>query len=451
MSSESPKTTLLSLPDELLSKIVYEVFAPYNVSFEFSEEVRAVALICRRFLPLVEERAYQRFDYGGDRKLLRWRLNKFEKRPELRALVRHLGFRRVAVYDDDDDDDDEDFGILEASFPPYTAFSKFPHVRTLVLDEALPADIASVLFGPASEAHSSVRRLKISYMTQKDHEVHEAVWWNALSRLPNLEEFALAPEDGSTVLAFNTLEPVTPVLSVHQLEVNTDTNLADGSPDIVRLFPNLNNLRINIEDLNLDAARVDRLLNTAPTALEGLHLSAYLETVVPSLASHLERCTQLQRLRLHRIASLDAILPALQSSSISVLELASDVSDKFLLGLVDGPTRMKCLEALQLDHRWSPSADTARSQVIFACKRGNQGASALVQFKRQHTPRWSLGTTLDGLCKAIDIARPCLVDVTLAEGDWTLIEEYLGKEEAAKAVQRRREQAQVEVEGESTA
>ncbi|GAA5989944.1 hypothetical protein JCM10908_002388 [Rhodotorula pacifica] len=482
MSNERTRTSLLSLPDELLDKIVHEVFAPFTVSFEFSKEARDVALICRRFRSLVEQRAYQRFTYGGDRKLLRWRLNKFENRPDLRALVRHLEFRRVHDEDDAIDDDDENFDIKTASFPgSHSALSRFPEVRTLVLDEAFPADIANVLGGPASEAHLSVRRLEINYMAHEGDEQHKAAWWNALSRFPNLEELLLAPVAGEefTVLAFDTSEAVMPVLPVRTLEVTTRVNLADGSPHIITLFPNLNDLRVDIAGTSLDTSRVGRLLHMDPKTLETLHLygHSYSETVVPSLESHLERFTQLQRLRLDRIASLDAILPALQSSSISVLELASDVSDKFLLGLVGGPTRMKRLQSLRLNHLWPiPRAETIRYGTTSVCRKKRGGASAIVQLKEYYASKLPHGATEKGLRKAVDIARShgskvsssalgyigweelfdrevesCLVDVTLAEDDWTVIEEYLGKDEAAKAVQRRREQPHAKADGESAA
>ncbi|GAA5989904.1 hypothetical protein JCM10908_002372 [Rhodotorula pacifica] len=475
MSTERTRTSLLSLPDELLDKVVHELFDGYPVYVDLSKEACAVALICRRLRPLVEQRVYHRLDYGGDRKLLRRRLNKFEKRPELRALVRLLEFRHAF----DDDDDSEYYEINNTSYPgSHKALSQFPGVRTLILHEAFPADIANVLGGSTTRAHPNVRRLKIKYMARKENGVHKAVWWNSLSRLPNLEEFTLAPvaREESTVLAFDTSEVITPVLSVYKLEVTTNINLADDSPDISTLFPNLIDFRIRIEGPWLHTADIDRLLHTAPSTLHTLRLDALGEIEIPLLRAHLERFSKLKRLYMSEIESLDEILPAIQSSSISLLQLACSASDKFLLGLVDGPTRMKHLEALQLDLLGGPNETGIQPLIAAACRDKRDGANRLARLKEDYAPPWPPGASEKGLGKAVDVARShgikvsgwvlpyigweerwdrevesCLVDATLAEGDWTVIEEYLGKDEATKAVQRRQGQAQVEVDGESAA
>jgi hypothetical protein len=457
MTTGRIKTSLLSLPDELLSAIFSEIVR------DDSRVPRAAAFVstCRRLAPIVRQEVYRELRVGHRTIAARLLAELCSKRPDLRALVQGLHLQRAIEVGDDDE-----MCINYGDEHPGNAFMhlEFPALHTLSVLEATPADIFDIISRVSAPARTDIRKLILGCVPEPklggDGE-HSATWWHLLTRWPALRNLTLWTTSYGyrpARIVFSDERDVSPHRNLHSLTLDGEVWDPAGGQTLAALFPTLQRLRVSDEFL----PELETLLRQAPTSLTRLTLSTKHIPLEGLLSDVLARFPLLEFLSLCQIDA-SASLPSIRTSRIKhiCLSFGAQLTDQDMRGLVDGPARMKHLEALELDYI-SLDLD-CWSERDLKDALGRDARYDLAQVKDAMHPEWPEGCTADGLRAVMDAARKnsikvygtavdcldwsdrfdeqverLLVDDALASNDYTTIERYFGEEGAGKAILRQR-------------
>ncbi|KAG0666358.1 hypothetical protein C6P46_004928 [Rhodotorula mucilaginosa] len=390
------KTSLLSLPDELLSAILSEVVRTHG------SRTATLVSTCRRLAPIVRQEVYWELRVGNDEAQSDVLSELCANRPDLRRLVRVLHVerpiqevheRKMIVYD-----------YIDVHPCIKLLHSDFPALHTLSVYQATPIDIFTILSRVAATTRPDIRKLTLQCAPGSVDSVykrHKTIWWHFLARLPKLERLTI-------------------------------TTSHIPSPDEI-LFEHVN--------------------GRAVSPLPGLHS---LTLDIPMPHNFLARLPRLERLCLHGVDAA-VLLPSIRTSHIKHLRISVNATftDEILLDLVDGPMHMKYLKVLQLDYTYGIDP-WANCDLVLAHMRQTQ--FNLARVKAELSPKWPPGCSREGLRTVLDAARQMgikvygtaldcldwsdrfdelserlLVDDALASNNYTIIERHLGKEGAEKA------------------
>ena len=133
MATGRTKTSLLSLPDELLSAIFSEVVRMRG------SRTATFASICRRLAPIVRQEVYRELLVGNNEAQSDVLSELCANRPDLRGLVRVLRVERPV-------EEIHERTIHIAVHPAIELLhSDFPALHTLSVFQATPADIFDIL------------------------------------------------------------------------------------------------------------------------------------------------------------------------------------------------------------------------------------------------------------------------------------------------------------------
>ena len=458
MTTGRIKTSLLSLPDELLSTIFFEVV--YN----HGSRTAAFALTCRRLAPIVRQEVYWELEFWDGRcktgnRLL---LELCGKRPDLRAFVRVLSTDRVQETSDD--------GELHVDYTaehPCIQLLRvhFPAFHTLHLFEATPVDIFDVLSRLSATTGPDIRKLSLGYVPDPELDgdsEHKETWWHLLARLPMLENlrfYTMSSVRGHVRIVFDDTQAFFPLPNLHSLTLDGPPWDPVGGPALAALFPNLKRLRLACHS---SSAELETLLRQAPISLLHLTLSTTHFRIQDLQPDVLTRFPLLERLSLCRIGAT-ASLTSIRTMHIKHIRLSygAELADQDLRSLVDSSARMQHLKALELDYmKFGPKYWFERDLKDAL---GRDSRHDLAQVKAAMLLEWPQGCSAQGLREVMDAARKngikvfgtvvdCLdwsdrfdeqaecylVDDALASNDYTTIERYLGEVGAGKAILRQR-------------
>ncbi|KWU44341.1 hypothetical protein RHOSPDRAFT_34130 [Rhodotorula sp. JG-1b] len=183
MATGRIKTSLLSLPDELLSAIFFEVMRDDDVS-----QPAALVSTCRRIAPIVQQEIYRELGVGDNEAQFDVLSELCAKRPDLRALVRVLRVGRAAQ-----EDDNVGRTINYTAVHPGIRLlhSDFPALHALSVFHATPADIFTILSRIAATTRPDIRELTLPCAPGSD---------NCLARLECLERLCLHGVDAAVLL-----------------------------------------------------------------------------------------------------------------------------------------------------------------------------------------------------------------------------------------------------------
>ncbi|GAA5989940.1 hypothetical protein JCM10908_002386 [Rhodotorula pacifica] len=462
MSTKHTKTSLLSLPDELLEVVVSQVL--YNRRSSACN----LALACRRLSSLVQKEFFKEIGYGGRLKTFELLTTVLAGNAHLRALVKEMRFFRTIGLDEDGEDLNKEYRDYSTDYPGSPdVLAQYSSLRSLSILGASPDEIQLILGAPSCPILDNIRHLELRCGGDPNLGFtgvfkHKALWWNLLQRMPTLEELVLSSdilnEETESRIVFDEHDMPQPLPSVRYLKLESPVFLPEQIPLLEALLPNL-------EHLNLDCIfneDVKHILDGAPVGLRRLTLCWANRDNRSHASLPLDRFARLDTLSLWDIAA-PLLFPALRTTSIQSLhfDLATEVTDELLLGLVSGPTRMKHLASLRIDYIWTHGNEEALRRLagLLATIQGDD----LEDVRDRMRPSWPEGCSASGLQKTIEAARPnrikvygravdcldwdhrfsdlaerCLVDHALAENDYTIIEPYLGEEGAGAAILRQR-------------
>ncbi|GAA5989905.1 hypothetical protein JCM10908_002373 [Rhodotorula pacifica] len=454
MSTERTRTSLLSLPDELLEVILTTVLAGRP-----RPPASQVALICRRVARLVRQPLYYEIALGPSSGKWRQCHKLLMERADLRELVKD-----VTLYTDDD-------GISSTALSECAKLlAELPQLDTLSIEAVAPL-IADLFDKISAHGLLSARHVSIPLFPNDDDPedaVYDAVWWPSLARLPRLRQISLSPGDNcaEVTLRFPATTTPLPLTAVHTLEIYGPAFSAQGPGDLADLLPHLERLDLTFFD---DAATLLHILKTAPVTLKHLHIynSCAADAQIPPI---LDRFPHLDQLSIPNHLQTRLLLPFLLSSRIRSLSFHHDfsedhegvtVTDEFLLKLVGAAEGMQCLERLHLDYAWVRHDVAIQEEIAMAIK--TAARDDLVKVRAHVGPDWPTGCSARGLESVIEVAHArgihlsgdalrcldwdrhfdelverLLVGHALAENDYTLIEEYLGEQGAGAAISRQR-------------
>ncbi|GAA5989942.1 hypothetical protein JCM10908_002387 [Rhodotorula pacifica] len=450
MSTERMRTSLLSLPDELLEVILTTVLAGRPRS-----PASQLALICRRMARLVRQPLYYEITLRLSSRKCRKLHKLLMERADLRELVKD-----VTLYDIDDD------GIPSIALSECAELvAKLPQLDTLSL-EAVSSVIAKLFDEIFAQGQLSARHVSISLFPDNDDPedaVHDAVWWPSLARLPRLRQISLYPgDDANVTLRFPAATTPLPLTAVRKLDIYGTVFSAKGPADLADLLPHLERLDLTFHN---NAEGLVRSLQAAPGTLTHLHIYTSCAADAQILPI-LNRFPHLDHLSIPNNLQLRLLLPFLLSSRIRLLSFHHDLSaehegvnvtDEFLLKLVSAAEGMQCLKRLQIDYAWARHDVHVQEEIANAIR--TAARDDLDWTRARRGPHWPAGCSAKGLESVIEVARTrgihisgdtlhcldwhrhfddlverCLVDHALAENDYTLIEQYLGEEGAGAAI-----------------
>ncbi|TKA51743.1 hypothetical protein B0A53_05425 [Rhodotorula sp. CCFEE 5036] len=147
------KTSLLSLPDELLSAIFSEVVRTHG------SRTATLVSTCRRLAPIVRQEVYWELRVGNDEAQSDVLSELCANRPDLRRLVRVLHVerpiqevheRKMIVYD-----------YIDVHPCIKLLHSDFPALHTLSVYQATPIDIFTILSRVAATTRPDIRKLTL--------------------------------------------------------------------------------------------------------------------------------------------------------------------------------------------------------------------------------------------------------------------------------------------------
>ena len=153
MTNVRIKTSLLSLPDELLSAIFCEVMYTHG-----ARTTAALVSTCRRLAPIVRQEVYRELWVGNNEAQVDVLSELFARRPDIKALVRGVHVERTA------EEDDDGRTILDYT-PEHPCIkllrSAFPALHTLTVLEATPIDISMIIDRVAATTCPEIRKLML--------------------------------------------------------------------------------------------------------------------------------------------------------------------------------------------------------------------------------------------------------------------------------------------------
>lgn len=262
MTTGRIKTSLLSLPDELLSTIISEVVRVHG------RRTATLASTCRRLAPIVRQEVYRELLFGNNEAQSDVLSELCANRPDLRGLVRVLRVerpveeihkRKMIVYD------------YIAVHPGIKLLhSDFPALRTLSVSQATPTDIFTILSRVAATTRPDIRKLTLQCAPDSVNSVykrHKTIWWHILARLPKLEHLTITPSDGPSLVEILIEHvngrAVSPLPGLHSLTIGKPMSGMVKVPELATLFPSLKSLQLTCT-LSSD---LESVLRHAPTSL----------------------------------------------------------------------------------------------------------------------------------------------------------------------------------------
>jgi hypothetical protein len=447
------KTSLLSLPDELLSAILSEVVRTHG------SRTATLVSTCRRLAPIVRQEVYWELRVGNDEAQSDVLSELCANRPDLRRLVRVLHVerpiqevheRKMIVYD-----------YIDVHPCIKLLHSDFPALHTLSVYQATPIDIFTILSRVAATTRPDIRKLTLQCAPGSVDSVykrHKTIWWHFLARLPKLERLTITtshiPSPDEILFEHVNGRAVSPLPGLHSLTLDIPMPRTVKTPELATLCPSLKSLQLTC----VFSADLESLLRNAPTSLTQLTfwICSPTRATLPLQDNFLARLPRLERLCLHGVDAA-VLLPSIRTSHIKHLRISVNATftDEILLDLVDGPMHMKYLKVLQLDYTYGIDP-WANCDLVLAHMRQTQ--FNLARVKAELSPKWPPGCSREGLRTVLDAARQMgikvygtaldcldwsdrfdelserlLVDDALASNNYTIIERHLGKEGAEKA------------------
>lgn len=436
--------SLLSLPTELLKLIVDSYLdGPDPLP-------SALSTTCTRLYELVRARVFRTLDYGSNASKNSQLKTILQQRSEVCKVVRRLQIICQQV-PDADVATQHDAGAL---------LCRLPALEMLWIVARSSTELCDIFDQPAEARLPPIRWLKIQLARDEESHHDDLGWWNALSRWMSLQSLVLESEfEGwePSALALDPQKLPQALASVRHLTFDLSAFSGPQVPALRDLFPSLETLEIFVSG-EAQSPGVSSL-RAAPSSLKVLtvHNQAFAGTQLD-----LGRFKSLRSLRLVGKVDLEGLPPALASlPSLEMLRFdgSSNITDKLLLNLIEGPTltRLEQLRSLHLHH--VPLKIKNRKFSSKEIVRELDCGRSFDTIKDEYRPKWPAGWSERSILEVLEAGRRRNVkivgpaaarlewdrrfDAKVAQvlyqhtedtGDRTLIERVFGKERAEQVI-----------------
>ncbi|GAA5988958.1 hypothetical protein JCM10908_006246 [Rhodotorula pacifica] len=385
----SQRTSLLSLPDELLVRIFDEL----RNNYDWLQDLHSAMFVCRRLYPAAQTALYHDVEFSD------WKsanLQRFAEslanRPELGQLV-----TAISMYIGTLPDDllVEHRGLItKLSFVRALSRLKKLHIFVTGSSDGVPR-LFSELQTPSLRDVSVLCRV-----TSANREGWYAVW-ASLQGFPDLHTLHLSmTNDLLDAPAARRVKPLPQVRTSH-IDADFVTSIFGVEATIASLLPNLTDLEYN-RSKNLSAADASRTLANLPPSLEKLDIHSY---EMPALTGYFKALPPLKHLALYRSAYVEsellAYLPTSRLESIS-FDLFVDVTDRVLYALTEATNRPRSLRRIHSD---SPHSGEGTEVHLDLKELSDPSDDAIDNVYANNCPDWREGCSEEGLRAAIAAAE----------------------------------------------
>ncbi|POY76358.1 hypothetical protein BMF94_0555 [Rhodotorula taiwanensis] len=377
------KTSLLSLPDELLRAIVAGIDTP-------REQLHKVARVCRRLRSLAEEYLYESITLTSRYEQYELLLDAFQRRPRLRSFVKAplMPISKISAT----------IVTTLLQFPACTELSLMDFSQ-MTLDEIIGSSYLS-------RRVPKIQRLIIKAdITKTYHEtLPPSAWWCVLAAWPRLRDLELdikgfwlaSPGDGLGLSALRRLRLSAAMLPPH------DAVFAETCPILDEL---------SIGPIGTNSF-THHILSSGPS---GLLCLAHPGKPV-AIEQYIARYPQLKSIHIGPGFDPGLLLPLLAASQIEEMtfDRGSPAADDFLAGLLVGPQRMFNLRRVEVNHvialaRSGLYQKLVHDQSFILSGEIHTKAQA---FRAEYRPQWPPGCTRAGLSRAVDLAEAAGVSLS---------------------------------------